>query len=65
MTETSRNIPRIAFISALFGILAAVVAGWAFTFSILGAILIGLLVALIVAIILWLGWTEPQATATA
>ena len=65
MTETSRNIPRIAFISALFGILAAVVAGWAFTFSLLGAILIGLLVALIVAIILWLGWTEPQATATA
>lgn len=65
MTETSPNIPRIAFISALFGILAAFVAGWAFTFSILGAILIGLLVALIVAIILWLGWTEPQATATA
>ena len=65
MTETSRNIPRSAFISGLFGILAAVVAGWAFTFSILGAILIGLLVALIVAIILWLGWTEPQATATA
>ena len=65
MTETSRNIPRIAFISALFGILAAVVAGWAFTFSDPGAILIGLLVALIVAIILWLGWAEPQETATA
>jgi len=63
MNETSRDIPRIAFISALFGILAAVVAGWAFEYSGFGAIVIGLLVAAIVWIILWLGWTEPQSAA--
>ena len=61
MNETSRNIPRISFVAALFGILAAFVAGSALSYSIVGAILIGLVVAVIVWAILWLGWTDPQA----
>ena len=66
MTDTSRNIPRIAFVSALFGILAAVVAWLGLHFCILGAILIGLLVALIVAIFCgWGGLTASDCTATA
>ena len=63
MNETSRNIPRIALISAIFGVLAAFFAGWGLPYSVLGAVLIGLLVAVIVWVILWLGWTDPQAAA--
>ncbi len=63
MNETSRNITRIALISAIFGVLAAFVAGWGLSYSVLGAVLIGLLVAVIVWVILWIGWTDPQAAA--
>jgi len=63
MNDNSPNTSRIAFVSALFGILAAVVALWALDFRFIGAILIGLIVAAIVWMILWMGWKAPQSNA--
>ena len=63
MNYNSPNTSRIAFVSALFGILAAVVALWALDFRFIGAILIGLIVAAIVWMILWMGWKAPQSNA--
>ena len=51
----------IIAISALFGLLAAAVALFAFAYSVPGAILIGLIVAVIVAIILWMGWQDTNS----
>ena len=63
MNDNSPNTSRIVFVSALFGILAAVVALWALDFRFIGAILIGLIVSAIVWIILWMGWKTPQGNA--
>lgn len=60
MNDTSPNTSRIAFVSALFGILALVVALWALGFGFFGALVIGVIVAAIVWAILWMGWTAPQ-----
>uniref|UniRef100_UPI004048BE40 NADH:quinone oxidoreductase n=1 Tax=Yoonia sp. TaxID=2212373 RepID=UPI004048BE40 len=63
MNDTSPNTPRIAFVSALFGILALVVALWALGFGFLGALVTGVIVAAIVWAILWMGWSAPQGQA--
>lgn len=60
MNDTSPNTSRIAFVSALFGILALIVALWALGFGFFGALVIGVIVAAIVWAILWMGWTAPQ-----
>lgn len=64
MNDTSPNTSRIAFVSALFGILALIVALWALSFGFFGALVIGLIVAAIVWAILWMGWKTPQGNAT-
>ena len=60
MNDTSPNTSRIAFVSALFGILALVVSLWGLGFGLLGALVIGVIVAAIVWVILSKGWTAPQ-----
>ena len=61
MTDIAPKWNGIIAISALFGLLAAAVALFAFAYSVLGAILIGLIVAVIVAIILWMGWQDTNS----
>lgn len=64
MNDTSAFTSRIAFISALFGILALIVAFWGMSFGFLGAFVIGLIVAAVVWAILRMGWRAPQETAS-
>ena len=61
MTDIAPKRNGIIAISALFGLLAAAVALFAFAYSVPGAILIGLIVAVIVAIILWMGWQDTNS----
>ena len=61
MTDIAPKWNGIIAISALFGLLAAAVALFAFAYSVPGAILIGLIVAVIVAIILWMGWQDTNS----
>ena len=61
MTDIAPKRNGIIAISALFGLLAAVVALFAFAYSVVGAILIGLIVAVIVAIILWMSWQDTSS----
>jgi len=61
MTDIAPKRNGIIAISAIFGLLAAVVALFAFAYSVLGAILIGLIVAVIVAIILWMSWQDASS----
>ena len=61
MTDIAPKWNGIIAISALFGLLAAAVAIFAFAYSVLGAILICLIVAVIVAIILWMGWQDTNS----
>ena len=61
MTDIAPKRNGIIAISALFGLLAAAVALFAFAYSVLGVILIGLIVAVIVAIILWMGWQDTNS----
>ncbi len=65
MNDTSPNTSRIAFVSALFGILALIVAKWGLSFGFFGALVIGLIVAAIVWAILWMGWKAPAASVSA
>jgi predicted flap endonuclease-1-like 5' DNA nuclease len=61
MTDIAPKRNGIIAISALFGLLAAAVALFAFAYSVFGAILIGLIVAVIVAIILWMSWQDTNS----
>ena len=61
MTDIAPKWNGIIAISALFGLLAAAVALFAFAYSVPGAILIGLIIAVIVAIILWMGWQDTNS----
>ena len=61
MTDIAPKRNGIIAISALFGLLAAAVALFAFAYSVPGAILIGLIVVVIVAIILWMGWQDTNS----
>ena len=65
MKDNTLKRDGVFAISALFGVLAGAVALVAFAYSWLGAALIGLILAIIVAIILWLGWRDAAAPATA
>lgn len=60
MEDNSRSKNGILAISALFGVLGAAVARFAFTYSLFGSILIGLVVAVIVGIVLWMNWRNNK-----